>query len=78
MNPAPPLRLRLDGDALVANWRWLAARGGRAACGAAVKADGYGIGARAVAARLVAAGCRDLFVATWAEAEALLPTCRRA
>lgn len=68
-----PLRLRLDGAALVANWRWLRARGGAAACGAAIKADGYGLGARAVMDRLAAAGCRDFFVATWAEAAALMP-----
>src|SRR5690242_14988705 len=68
-----PLRLTLDGDALAANWRWLAARSGAAACGAAVKADGYGLGAREVVARLGAEGCRDFFVATWAEAEALMP-----
>jgi alanine racemase len=67
----PPLRLRLDGDALVANWRWLSAMSGAAACGAAVKADGYGLGARGVVDRLVVAGCRDFFVATWAEAQAL-------
>ena len=67
----PPLRLILDGAALVANWRWLAARSGAAACGAAVKADGYGLGADPVAARLAAAGCRDFFVATWDEAAAL-------
>jgi alanine racemase len=67
----PPLRLRLDGDALVANWRWLSAMSSAAACGAAVKADGYGLGARAVVERLIAAGCRDFFVATWAEAQAL-------
>jgi alanine racemase len=66
-----PLRLRLDGDALVANWRWLKARGGGAACGAAVKADGYGLGARDVTRRLVAAGCRDFFVSNWAEAGAI-------
>jgi alanine racemase len=70
---APPLRLRLDSAALVANWRWLAAQGGAAACGAAIKADGYGLGACAVMARLAAAGCRDFFVATWAEAAALMP-----
>jgi alanine racemase len=70
--PPSPLRLTLDGEALVANWRWLKARGGEAACGAAVKADGYGIGARDAAMRLANAGCRDFFVATWAEAEALL------
>ncbi|WP_167954433.1 alanine racemase [Sphingomonas jejuensis] len=68
-----PLRLRLDGDALVHNWRWLKGMGGSAACGAAVKADGYGLGAREVVMRLAAAGCRDFFVATWAEAEALMP-----
>lgn len=65
------LRLRLDGGALVANWRWLQARSGKAACGAAVKADGYGLGACEVVARLAAAGCRDFFVATWDEAQAL-------
>ncbi len=68
-----PLRLTLDGDALVANWRWLAERSGSAACGAAVKADGYGLGAREVVSRLQAAGCRDYFVATWAEAANLMP-----
>lgn len=63
-----PLRLRLDGDSLVANWRTLAAMSGDAACGAAVKADGYGLGAREVVQRLGEAGCRDFFAATWAEA----------
>jgi alanine racemase len=67
----PPLKLRLDGDALVANWRWLAKVSGSAACGAAVKADGYGLGARGVVDRLAKAGCRDFFVATWAEAQLL-------
>jgi alanine racemase len=66
-----PLRLRLNGAALVANWRWLAAQSGAAACGAAVKADGYGLGSREVVARLASAGCRDFFVATWGEAETL-------
>jgi alanine racemase len=69
--PFPPLRLRLDGAALVANWRWLKAKSGGAACGAAVKADGYGLGAREVVRRLAGAGCRDFFVATWAEAEGI-------
>jgi alanine racemase len=68
-----PLRLMLDGEALVANWRWLAERSGTAACGAAVKADGYGLGAREVVDRLTNAGCRDFFVATWREALALGP-----
>jgi alanine racemase len=67
----PPLRLRLSGSALTANWSWLAQRSGSAACGAAIKADGYGLGAVEVARRLRAVGCRDFFVATWAEALAL-------
>lgn len=71
--PSAALRLTLSAQALVSNWRWLAKASGRAACGAAIKADGYGLGARAVAARLAAAGCRDFFVATWAEAAALGP-----
>ena len=70
---ASPLKLRLDGAALAANWRWLARQSGVAACGAAVKADGYGLGARDVVRHLAAAGCRDFFVATWAEAQALGP-----
>lgn len=64
------LRLRLDTAALVANWHWLQLTAGSAA-GAAVKADGYGLGAREVVRRLGEAGCRDFFVSTWAEAEAL-------
>jgi len=69
----PPLRLTIDGDALMSNWRWLRARGGRAACGAAVKADGYGLGAREVVTVLGNVGCRDFYVATWGEAEDLMP-----
>ncbi len=65
------LRLRLDSEALGSNWRWLKAQSGSAACGAAVKADAYGLGARAVVARLAAAGCRDFFVSSWDEAVAL-------
>ncbi len=60
----------LDGAALVANWRWLSEKA-QAPAGAAVKADGYGLGAVEVARRLAEAGCRDFFVATWAEADAL-------
>jgi alanine racemase len=71
--PHSPLRLLLDGEALVENWRWLRQRSAGADCGAAVKADGYGLGARDVVMRLANEGCRDFFVATWPEAEALLP-----
>jgi len=66
------LRLRLDAPALIANWQWLQRTAGVAA-GAAVKADGYGLGAREVARLLGEAGCRTFFVSTWAEAEALGP-----
>ena len=68
-----PLRLRLDGDALVSNWRWLAGASGDAACGAAIKADGYGLGAVGVMRRLLRAGCRDFFVSNWGEAAAVEP-----
>ncbi|WP_219893915.1 alanine racemase [Aquisediminimonas profunda] len=71
MTRTAPLRLALDGAALVANWRWLAAQSGKAACGAAIKANGYGLGARPVLERLAAAGCRDFFVTTWDEVRAL-------
>jgi alanine racemase len=73
MIPHRPLRLRLDGAALVANWHRLAELSGRAACGAAVKANGYGLGAKEVTLRLAYAGCRDFFVSTWAEAEQVTP-----
>ncbi|PTS76258.1 alanine racemase [Sphingomonas sp. HMWF008] len=66
-----PLRFRLDAAALTDNWRALDRMSGAAACGAAVKANGYGLGARGVVERLAGAGCRDFFVATWAEAAAL-------
>ena len=67
----PPLRLTLDGSALVSNWRALDQRSGAARAGAAVKADAYGLGAREVVARLRDAGCQDFFVAHWCEAEAI-------
>ena len=65
-----PLRLTVDRSALQSNWRWLAERAGVPA-GAAVKADGYGLGARQVTESLLDAGCRDFFVSTWAEAAQL-------
>ncbi len=66
---APTAIIRLDSDALVANWRALDRLSGRAKAGAAVKANGYGLGARAVVQKLVAAGCTDFFVANWQEAQ---------
>ena len=65
-----PLRLTIDSNALVANWRTLAERAGVPA-GAAIKADAYGLGAREAFDALYNAGCRDFFVSIWAEAEAL-------
>jgi alanine racemase len=67
-----PLRLTLDRAALQHNWRWLQDRAGVPA-GAAIKADGYGIGARESMAALHEAGCRTFFVSTYAEAEELGP-----
>ena len=65
-----PLRLTIDRSLVQSNWRWLQEKAGVAA-GAAVKADGYGIGARETTEALIEAGCRDFFVSTWAEAEEL-------
>ena len=64
------LRLRLDSAALKNNWLWLQRVCG-ARAGAAVKADGYGLGACEVMRLLGEAGCRDFFVSSWAEAESL-------
>ena len=71
------LRLRLDSQALQNNWRWLQRTAGVPA-GAAVKADGYGLGAIDATRLLAEAGCRDFFVSTWAEAAALGPLPDRA
>lgn len=65
-----PLRLSCSSDALAANWRWLAGQAGSPA-GAAIKADGYGLGALPVFHRLSDEGCRDFFVSTWWEASQL-------
>ena len=64
------LRLTCDKAALQENWRWLGDRSGVEA-GAAVKADGYGLGARETVAALAEAGCRTFYVSSWAEAEEL-------
>ena len=58
--------VEIDRAALAANWTLLAARNPGARTGAAVKANGYGLGAAEAARTLHAAGCRDFFVA-WAE-----------
>jgi alanine racemase len=63
--------LEVDLDAIAANWRLLRDqhRGGETA--AVVKADGYGLGAVPVAARLYREGCRHFFVAHLQEALAV-------
>ncbi len=71
MPPDPPQRLAIDREALAANWRALDRLSGTASAGAAVKADAYGLGARAVVPALREAGCRDFFVAHWSEAAEL-------
>ncbi len=70
--PFCPLRLTLDSDALVHNWRALDRLSGAAKAGAAVKADGYGLGAQRVVQALAGAGCADFFIAHMAEAAPLL------
>lgn len=70
--PPSPLRLTLDKAALADNWRALDRMSGVARAGAAVKADGYGLGAAAVVPVLAGAGCRDWFVAHWQEVPAVV------
>ncbi|GLR48408.1 alanine racemase [Sphingomonas astaxanthinifaciens] len=65
-----PLRLRCDTSALSENYKRLSAIAGVPA-GAAIKANGYGVGAVEVAHRLLDAGCRDFFVSSWPEAAEL-------
>ncbi|MBL8587631.1 MAG: alanine racemase, partial [Methylobacteriaceae bacterium] len=60
--------LTIDLAALADNWRLMAARAAPAACGAAVKADAYGIGVEAAVPALAAAGCGVFFVAHLSEA----------
>ena len=65
---APPGRLRIDLDAVAANWRKLNAL---APSAGVVKADAYGLGMDRVAPALRRAGCRTFFVAGLDEGAAL-------
>jgi alanine racemase len=65
--------LEIDLDALAANWRSLRARHPGGDTAAVLKADGYGLGAIAVAKRLHAAGCRHVFTAHLMEAVEIRP-----
>lgn len=68
-------RLTIDLNAVAANWRFYAERlaPAGAEASAVVKADGYGLGAVAVARRLQRAGCRVFWVANAEEGAALRP-----
>ncbi|AAV90216.1 alanine racemase [Zymomonas mobilis subsp. mobilis ZM4 = ATCC 31821] len=70
MQISSPLRLELDKSALMANWQSLN-RITAGHCGAAIKANGYGLGAERVRHYLAQAGCRDFFVSSWDEARLL-------
>ena len=63
--------LEVDLAAIVANWRLLCALHPSGPVAGVVKADAYGLGARAVAPALHAAGCRHFFVALLDEALAI-------
>lgn len=61
-------RLTIDLDALVANWRFMAEKSGKARTAAVVKADAYGTGLETSATALAGAGCGTFFVAVPDEA----------
>lgn len=63
--------LTIDLAAIQENWRILRARAGGAECGAAVKANAYGLGMLPVCRALWSAGCRTFFVARPREGERL-------
>jgi alanine racemase len=63
-------RLTVSLSALAANYRLLRSKAS-ADVAAVVKADGYGLGAAAIATRLLEEGCKEFFVATCSEGEQL-------
>lgn len=65
--------LTIGVEAIVANWRSLAARAAPARTAAVVKADAYGLGAVPLVRPLYDAGCRDFFVVALSEADLLRP-----
>jgi alanine racemase len=65
--------LTIDLAAIAENYRILMEQVAPATCGAAVKADAYGLGAAMVAPVLHRAGCEHFFVATLDEGVALRP-----
>ncbi len=69
--PEPTARVTVDLAAVAANRALIAEAAPGAEIGAAVKADGYGLGAVPVARHLAARGVRSFFVATPVEGAAL-------
>ncbi|MDE2428948.1 MAG: alanine racemase, partial [Burkholderiales bacterium] len=65
--------LQIDLQAVRNNYRFLQGKLGAVPCGAAVKADAYGLGAVPVSKVLLAEGCRHFFVAHLEEAITLRP-----
>lgn len=63
--------LEIDLDAIADNWRLLCGKHPGGPVAGVVKADGYGLGAGPVAAKLRGAGCRHFFVAHLSEALAI-------
>ncbi|MDB4852504.1 alanine racemase [Alphaproteobacteria bacterium] len=61
--------LQIDLDAIITNWRYIDSLSSATTTTAAmVKANGYGLGAKAVATALARAGCSEFFVANLGEA----------
>ncbi len=67
-------RLIVDLDAVAANYNRLKSLAPSSGMAAVVKADAYGLGAEAIATRLIREGCREFFVATAPEGAALRQT----
>ena len=71
MSDSGAARLTIDLDALVHNYRVIAATAPGAESAPVVKSDGYGLGADMIGRRLWRAGARSFFVARLEEGEAL-------
>ena len=63
--------LKIDLDAIKANYKALQDKVGSVKIAASVKADAYGLGAERVGKTLYGAGCRNFFVATAGEGKLL-------
>lgn len=59
--------LRINLDALRANWAKLNAAAGQAECAGVIKAEAYGLGLEQICRALIEEGCRTFFVATLGE-----------